>query len=462
MTQHGLPSAAGRALAATLLALAAVPSHGLPSLPTFEITAFDCPGPSPRVGSGFLAEDWTEAGGHLLLTSLHVVDSCEKVQIVAIACTPDGRQKNGAVFDVPRGRELRVWPSHDLAAIPILEGDPLARVTDVPPGRLTFEATRPEPLDKVVILGRDVVTFCPFASGEVLYSLRASDVSTHLASQMGSTVAEMQGSLDSEAFLMVYNSVVGPGASGAPVLQLRGPEVVLGVHIAGYEGKHVSWSILLGRLDDLVTEPVRHPLGQSPWPAYDAPGLRQSAYLEMTPEVNAAVLAYQRRQLEAYEEVAKLFKGVTFWSREVLIRYDRYAGDAARLVPHATDLITFANQHYEPFGQQINTGAGDTLRASLTALWGPVMAYRYDQLFDEAVAIHREAMFPTSEINQLIRDAATSRRGKQRKIAAIESISRERRLAYEPRVQALRQQAEALLARLEKGLRKLGILEPSS
>ena len=448
-------------LAGSLLVAAGVsPSHGMPALPTFEITGVQCPAPSPRTGSGFLAEDWTAPGKHLLITSLHVIDGCRSVQVRSVTCDSGNEPNTGKLVDIASGSSLLVWPSRDLVAIRIPEGDSLLRASDALPGRLTFEPARPDPFEKVAILGRDAFAFCPRASGEILSYIKVSYASRRLAGTQNSTPETMQGSLDPEAVLMVYTSIVGPGTSGAPVLHVRGREVVLGIHIAGYGDKSLSWSILAEGLDESPSEPIPHTLGEAPWPPYTPPGLRQASFESLTPEIDAAVLEYQKRQLATYREVVELFKGVIYWAREALIRYDRYAGDVARLDRDAAVKMAWAVQQYEPFGQRLNTGDGDVLRARLTTLWGPVMAFRYSALLDEALAIHHGAIFPIGEINRLIRAAAVAKgREKERKIQTIEQQSRELRSAYEPRLDTLRDDVDRFTARLEEGLQQLGLLE---
>jgi hypothetical protein len=236
-----------------------------------------CPG-GVMPGTAFLVENWRpvgdplmrEASPLLLVTALHVIDRCSEVVVKSMECgSARGPQE---LIALPVDTEVLVWPSHDLAAIPISDPAPyrapdsfrmIASLTELPPDGVDIE-----------VIGESVNNPCSHNPGKVNGKPRVDEHAKTLANKYSTLgprsrdkrAAAFRGSLVEDARMIRYGaSSASEGASGGPVI-LPDSHVVLAVHNGGHD-EGIRWGIV-----PLDLPPARRAhLGRKDWPAFTAP-----------------------------------------------------------------------------------------------------------------------------------------------------------------------------------------------
>jgi hypothetical protein len=214
------------------LAAAAAPA-------TFELVASQCPegANKPRTGSAFVARGFPGVAGLALVTALHVVDGCQTIQVVRLACSSEGKTTRETMhtFAAPEGFDA--WPTYDLAAFPAprtIQGAAAANVG----------GSRPSATTMVRIGGSTQYDGCPDNIGFITDYADFKFLGQNLARRNNISLATAMGTLDPDARMVVYFGSTSEGASGGAVTRSN-DDALLAVHLAGAKQFPLGFGILI-------------------------------------------------------------------------------------------------------------------------------------------------------------------------------------------------------------------------
>jgi len=230
-------------------------------------------GANAAQATGFLVENWrgddpalTSGPATLLVTSLHTLYQCDAIKVRPIVCRGDSTAI-APVAVLPKHTEVFVWPTRDLAAIPVAH---LEAYGGGAPLKLLTSTRSLSSLHELDVHGPSILNPCEHNPGTFIslpsvdfHTIRLGITYPHAGHEgLRDRVAQFRGSLDRDADVLLYFSPANKGTSGGPVTAKDSREV-LGIHTGGIGRDHVSWALVPLRLPPAQ----RAHLGQDDWPA---------------------------------------------------------------------------------------------------------------------------------------------------------------------------------------------------
>ncbi len=199
--------------------------------------------PEDRWGTAVVVKEWNRAPGLYLVTALHVVDHCSGVAVERVQC--DRSPPAALAGVIPAAAVIAVWPSHDVAAIPITVAQKEAFIGGAAPASFGDDEVAPTLGQQLAIEGTSEHNPCADSIGFATAVATADGVIGPIAARAHRDVGALRGSLAPSLPLLLYFSPVGAGASGGAVARLH-TNVIIGVHQGGVRGFPLGWAVFLG------------------------------------------------------------------------------------------------------------------------------------------------------------------------------------------------------------------------
>jgi hypothetical protein len=230
--------------------------------------------PADRWGTAIVVKDWNRAPGLYLVTALHVVDHCSGVEVQRVQCdrsppaTPAGM--------IPAGAAISVWPSHDVAAIPITAAQKQSFIGGAAPASFGDGESAPALGQQLAVEGTSEHNPCADSIGFATAVATADGVIGPIAARAHRDVGALRGSLAPSLPLLLYFSPVGAGASGGAVARLH-TNVIIGVHQGGVRGFPLGWAVFLGQNPGAALgQPLNGTLDHWPEFTFAVPALQEA------------------------------------------------------------------------------------------------------------------------------------------------------------------------------------------
>lgn len=186
--------------------------------------------PVGRSGTAFLVKDWPSPGETSLVTALHVIYSCNSLEVYTSACAAEP-SKRIVEFGRQNASQITAWPEHDLAVL-----RHVTFASNAAAGTIADDVTLPAGGQNVQVLGQTKNNPCAAGAATV--------TSTPLLSQL----VKDAGSVPLTTKVLAYYGTPGPGASGGPVVRLSDHKVIA-VHEAGFRNSNlITAAIPIGGL----------------------------------------------------------------------------------------------------------------------------------------------------------------------------------------------------------------------
>jgi hypothetical protein len=201
-----------------------------------------------RFGAAVLLTDFRpdHEGSLLLLTALHVLHGCTKIEPVVVGCSSQTQALLPAAWSGERPVELLAWSALDLVAVVIPKADRAAFKTAIEPATLAASAkqVRPPYYSPLTVVAKSGINVCPRIPARRRDVVSVGDLYRSLAQP---DYHALFGSLTASTVVMSYESTAVEGASGGPVLWLdEAKRAVVAVHLGG-QATVVQWGVLVAR-----------------------------------------------------------------------------------------------------------------------------------------------------------------------------------------------------------------------
>jgi hypothetical protein len=176
-----------------------------------------------RYGAAVVVHDFRSGvdSGSLVLTALHVVQGCRRLEAVLVGCPAPQHPELIGPYSAERPIRLLVWPEYDLAAIEVPEHERASLSKRVPSVRIAANSSRARPpyLSDLTLLAKSGVNVCPRIPARRRDIVTVDEVYKSLDEP---DYVALFGSLSSRTVLMSYESTALGGTSGAPVVWTNG------------------------------------------------------------------------------------------------------------------------------------------------------------------------------------------------------------------------------------------------
>jgi|GEM_PF-7018673 len=200
-----------------------------------------------RFGAGLLVRDFRPgAQGLLLVSALHVLQGCKKVQPMIVGCSAETTRVLGSPWSGEHPVELLVWTAYDLVAVVLPAAEAAELAAQIQPARLAenVDDVKPPNATSVTLVAKSGINVCP----RIPATTRDVVTVGALYDALGlPDYYRLFGSLSANAILVSYQSTAVEGSSGGPVLWTDAKRrALVAVHLGG-QASVLQWGLLVGR-----------------------------------------------------------------------------------------------------------------------------------------------------------------------------------------------------------------------
>ena len=239
-----------------------------------------------RFGAALLMRDFRQqsSDGLLLLTALHVLQGCRRIEPLIVGCTAKSERVLSEPWSADHPVEVLSWSAYDLVAIVIPAAERAALSKQIAPAVLTdkVDTQRPPYHTELTLVAKSGVNVCPRIPAITRDIVTVADLYESLDLP---DYQALFGSLSSRALVISYESTAVGGASGGPLFWLdRERRALIALHLGG-QASILQWGLLLSR--DLLRSPALARLDPE-HPAVAADGFSTPLQLtQPSPDLNA-------------------------------------------------------------------------------------------------------------------------------------------------------------------------------